>query len=62
MESHYKNTPGFRENFLRGIRKYNVELDKFYLDILEVDDLMMEFETPFSETIGDLFSDPNLRD
>ncbi|MFM6756618.1 MAG: glycosyltransferase, partial [Dolichospermum sp.] len=34
MESHYKNTPGFRENFLRGIKKYNVEVDKFYLDIL----------------------------
>jgi len=34
MESHYKNTPGFRENFLRGVRKYNVEVDSFYLDCL----------------------------
>jgi glycosyltransferase involved in cell wall biosynthesis/2-polyprenyl-3-methyl-5-hydroxy-6-metoxy-1,4-benzoquinol methylase len=56
MESHYKNTPGFRENFIRGIKKYNVEVDKFYLDILAVDDAMMKFETQFSETIPDLFS------
>lgn len=33
-ESHYKNTPGFRENFLRGAKKYNIELDTFYRKFL----------------------------
>ncbi|MDH6058371.1 glycosyltransferase [Umezakia ovalisporum] len=33
-ESHYKNTPGFRENFLRGMKKYNVKVDDFYLKFL----------------------------
>jgi GT2 family glycosyltransferase len=36
-ESHYKNTSGFRENFLRGVKKYNIELDSFYLFFLQKD-------------------------
>ncbi|BAY40816.1 putative glycosyltransferase [Nostoc sp. NIES-2111] len=36
-ESHYKNTPGFKENFIRGVKKYNVEVDNFYLNLLGID-------------------------
>ncbi len=34
MESHYKNTPGFRKHLIRGASKYNVEIDSFYLSFL----------------------------
>ncbi|RAM48611.1 MAG: hypothetical protein C6Y22_26870, partial [Hapalosiphonaceae cyanobacterium JJU2] len=34
MESHYKNTPGFRKHLIRGANKYNVEIDNFYLSLL----------------------------
>ena len=33
-ESHYLYTPGFCENLLRGIKKYKIEVDDFYLSIL----------------------------
>lgn len=33
-ESHYSRTPEFRENFIRGTKKYNVILDNFYLSLL----------------------------
>jgi FkbM family methyltransferase len=34
MEGHYRQTPGFRENFLRGLDKYGVRADDFYLNLL----------------------------
>ncbi|MFH7027168.1 MAG: glycosyltransferase [Heteroscytonema crispum UTEX LB 1556] len=34
-ESHYTKTPGFCENFLRGAKKYNVQVDSFYLYLLK---------------------------
>lgn len=33
-EGHYKHNPGFRENFLRGLEKYGVRADDFYLSLL----------------------------
>jgi glycosyltransferase involved in cell wall biosynthesis len=33
-EAHYLHTEGFRENFLRGVEKYGVKLDDFYLSLL----------------------------
>lgn len=33
-ESHYKNTLGFRENFLNGFKKYKIEIDSFFLKYL----------------------------
>jgi GT2 family glycosyltransferase len=32
-ESHWKNTPGFWEHFLRGHEKYGIKLDPFFVDI-----------------------------
>ncbi|KAB8330676.1 glycosyltransferase [Scytonema tolypothrichoides VB-61278] len=34
-EAQYSRTPGFCENLLRGARKYNVEIDNFYLCYLK---------------------------
>jgi len=34
-EAHYLRNPGFRENFLRGLEKYCVQADPFYLSLLD---------------------------
>jgi FkbM family methyltransferase len=34
-EGHYLRNPGFRENFLRGLEKYKVQADPFYLSLLD---------------------------
>jgi FkbM family methyltransferase len=34
-EAHYQRNPGFRENFLRGLDKYGVQADPFFLSLLD---------------------------
>jgi glycosyltransferase involved in cell wall biosynthesis len=36
-ESHYRQTAGFREHFLRGAAKYQVKVDDFYRSLLSTD-------------------------